>query len=470
MSTCSRIRHQRLTGMLAIVWALLASVGVVRAEPGDEILGFWQGAYVRSDSVQLINAQFLRDDATGDLLLRVEVPEWMYYGWLAPKKVTIEDDGRFSFDGFYGRTLLAHDAQFGELIGQSGSLSPSVTLHLKRSLPPVPDGRRRVDLQFTSGDGANVGASLVLPAGDGPHPVIVLFGGRGCTTRQAQIPRARMLAKYGIAALALDKRGRGETEGACETSTFDQLVMDGLAAVKHLGARDDIDASRIAVYGGSAGAWVATRVAATSEIPIAAVMTFVGPSTSVEEQQRDNCRLICDELDLSDDDRAKSTRYLDLMFNDLLPTPEAQFEEMMALKAHAEATGWDDFFAPTDIPDSPAGIERLWVRRFQYDPADDLRTLTCPILWVLGGTDTVVPAQKNADRLRALYGGSSDDLHIRIVEGLGHGSEHPDMWRTIRPGGPETRSEPVTYMKFDKVDWQASVPMLDFARDVFGLD
>ena len=76
------------------------------------------------------------------------------------------------------------------------------------------------------------------------------------------------------------------------------------------------------------------------------------------------------------------------MFSDVA-SAEDQYAEMMRLKAHAEATGWSMFFADTDIPDSPEGIARLWVRRFAYDPTADLKQIKCPTLALLGGTDRV---------------------------------------------------------------------------------
>ena len=60
---------------------------------------------------------------------------------------------------------------------------------------------------------------------------------------------------------------------------------DALAAVDFLAARSEIDPQQIGLHGTSAGGWVAVIVATRTKIPLAFIITSVGPADSVRNQQ-----------------------------------------------------------------------------------------------------------------------------------------------------------------------------------------
>ena len=70
------------------------------------------------------------------------------------------------------------------------------------------DGFRAI----TSG-GVTLAAELVLPAGDGPHPALVIVHGSGKITRQQYANAAGLYASLGFATLTYDKRGVGQSSG-----------------------------------------------------------------------------------------------------------------------------------------------------------------------------------------------------------------------------------------------------------------
>jgi pimeloyl-ACP methyl ester carboxylesterase len=72
---------------------------------------------------------------------------------------------------------------------------------------------------------------------------------------------ARLLQDVGIASLAIDLRGHGETGGA---ENWLLAPQDVAAALNWLGARDDVDAERLGAVGGSIGANL-TMVLGSSE-------------------------------------------------------------------------------------------------------------------------------------------------------------------------------------------------------------
>ena len=106
--------------------------------------------------------------------------------------------------------------------------------------------------------------TLYLPAGQGPHPALVVVhaasgGGRNFPFYQHLQDR---LPASGIAALIYDRRGSGLSGGDFATASFADLAEDACAALAYLRRREDIDARRSGLYGISQGGWIAPLAAA----------------------------------------------------------------------------------------------------------------------------------------------------------------------------------------------------------------
>nr|MBA2731975.1 alpha/beta fold hydrolase [Acidobacteriota bacterium] len=376
---------------LLILLLFLCSGSIAAQTTGeDQLEGFWTGAFVRDGAVQIVSAEIRRE---GDKLrVEMEMPDRPF---AAPTISTIERDanGHLRFDTIYGPASVALDTVFLEMVGDVAENTPSLRLHLKRSLrPPMPIIRTE-EITFRNGD-ITISGTLVIPEGEGPHPVALQVHGRGCQGRGAYLRRARVLARYGIAGLAFDKRGVGASKGRCESATIDDETGDLLAAIEFLASRQEIDRTQIGAFSSSAGGWIVPRAAARSKTPLAFIVTIVGPATSVREQQLDNARYISRDLKLSAEDQKPLMRYIELMFAE--GDPDAQFAEMRQLIAQGEKTGWaKEFLDTTDVALSASEIKNLWVRRFNYDPRADLKRIRVPFLAFYGGSDRVVPPDEN---------------------------------------------------------------------------
>lgn len=91
---------------------------------------------------------------------------------------------------------------------------------------------------------------------------------------------ADLFASHGIAALAYDKRGSGDSTGSYGIVANYQLLADDLlAGVALLRDRADIDPARTGVWGGSEGGWVAPLAAARSP-DVAFVVAVSAPGVS----------------------------------------------------------------------------------------------------------------------------------------------------------------------------------------------
>ena len=432
-------------------------------EPFD-LEGHWSGAYVRGASVQRVHGTVEVVDDTARIALTNE--DWFYFGGRSSVPITRTDDGRLTFDTHYGPARMDVDSTYREMVGLVRDDTPPVTLHLKKSVPPpTTPPPTTADVSFESGD-ATLRGTLVLPSGSGPHPAVAYVPGRGCASRSGGLRRLRWLAQYGIAGLAYDNRGAGDSDGDCGTTTIETESRDIRAVLQTLADRDDIDASRIGLWGNSAAGWYVPHAATRSDVPVAFIVTKVGPATSVEAQQKDNARLIADEIDLAPADSAKMLRYVDLMFADERSN-DAVFAEMQDLLAHGTRTGWADQFLVRDpdigdVPTTAAGLDSLWARRYAYDPADDLRRLDVPFLAFYGAEDRISPPATNVPRLRRLLSDApTDTFEIVVVPETGHGLGQGTAARTLETG--RGRSD-AFYWKFYHVPADYTATLIDFLR------
>ena len=138
---------------------------------------------------------------------------------------------------------------------------PPAAVAVTLDAPLVPGANR---VGFTV-DGARVVATLFLPAthrtGD-RHALVLVAGPWTQVKEQVGTQYARRLADAGLAALAIDHRGWGESEGVRAFESGALKVADLSAAITALGALPAVDATRVAALGVCAGAGVVARLAA----------------------------------------------------------------------------------------------------------------------------------------------------------------------------------------------------------------
>jgi hypothetical protein len=120
----------------------------------------------------------------------------------------------------------------------------------------IPGGRR---VSLETADGLTLHGWYLPPAEGAARPAPGLLWFYGNMELVAELGPILMEWKPpGMALLAIDYRGYGESEGS---ATEDGLYRDGEAAWDYLAALPEIDTARIAVYGRSLGSAVALHVA-----------------------------------------------------------------------------------------------------------------------------------------------------------------------------------------------------------------
>src|SRR5262249_11200724 len=146
--------------------------------------------------------------------------------------------------------------------GQKPQRAPRVRLYTEEAVT------------FSNGD-VRLAGTLTVPPGPGPHPAVVFVHGSGPQTRASYAVEVDRLARHGIASLAFDKRGTGESAGDWHLADFDVLAEDVLAGVQLLRRHPRIRPDKVGLLGGSQAGWVIPLAASRCE-DIAFIVLFSG--------------------------------------------------------------------------------------------------------------------------------------------------------------------------------------------------
>jgi pimeloyl-ACP methyl ester carboxylesterase len=277
------------------------------------------------------------------------------------------------------------------------------------------DIERHEDVRFSNGD-VRLAGTLITPNTRKKHPAIILVHASGSATREQVLPLARFLVRHGMAVFGYDKRGVGGSTGDWNTSSFDDLASDVVAAFEYLKTRSDIDSAQIGLIGWSQAGWI-MPLAAVRARDIAFLISISGAGVAGAETTIDHAR---NEMTASG----------------MRPQMIEQILGLMKLQNEFARTGqgWDEYAAarekiaarigspPGNFPGTPDHPSWQFMRRiYFYDPAPTLRRLQTPTLAIFGALDNNIMAEKNkAAWESALKAGSNPDYTLRVLPNANH--------------------------------------------------
>jgi dipeptidyl aminopeptidase/acylaminoacyl peptidase len=292
--------------------------------------------------------------------------------------------------------------------------------------PSEKRGTSEETVHFASGD-ITLAGTLVLPERSQPHPAVVLVHGSGPQKRD--LFTARWFAAEGIAALAYDKRGVGESGGDFRKVPFMELCDDELGAIKYLKSRKEIDAKRIGVWGLSQGGWLGP-LAASRSADVAFVIAVSGPGVSPGEQMIVYYANELREQGLDEGDvREASTVRRDIwsyMSSGLgYEKTKAELDEARTKRWYSQArVQQDDSFGPLPTPaelSKPVGRSAIWFKQEAvYDPVPALRALRVPALFLFGDHDQLIPVDESVAVIQRVLAEEHRDFTIRVFPNVDH--------------------------------------------------
>jgi dienelactone hydrolase len=275
------------------------------------------------------------------------------------------------------------------------------------------------DVEIDAGAGPLAG-TLLVPAGEGPFPGIVIVAGSGPTDRDGNNlflkgqpnylkDMAERLAKEGYASLRYDKRGVGKTPAGDKPADRDVFVSDCRAAFEFLTAKPGIDAKRVALLGHSEGGLVATL--ASKEVNAAALILVSTAGRPILEIFEDQVRALIDSQ-LEGENRDAATKMLEDFLArlaaggeiDLGPAPEFFSDDLKLV------------FGEVVKPAKAAIMRTLYT----VDPAEEVVSFKGPILIVHGEGDAQVPLDDSKLLEAALAKSGHASTTLEIVPGMDH--------------------------------------------------
>ena len=141
---------------------------------------------------------------------------------------------------------------------------------LTGALPYLDPPGRRIEIPF---DGSQLVGVLREPAGDGPHPVVIMIPGLDSAKEEFRSTEELFLAR-GLATFSVDGPGQGEAE--YDLAIRGDWEVPGTAIIDRLSAEPALDSGRIAVWGVSLGGYYAPRVASGDD-RVRACVALAGP-------------------------------------------------------------------------------------------------------------------------------------------------------------------------------------------------
>jgi len=313
----------------------------------------------------------------------------------------------------------------------AAAIAATATKHPQDPKKPYPYRAEDVKYQNKSA-GIELGATLTLPQGKGPFPAVVLITGSGPQDRNESVFGHRpflVLADYltrkGIAVLRADDRGVGGSTGDFNKATSADFATDKEAGIAYLKTRPEIDSHKIGLVGHSEGGLIAPMVAARNR-DVAFIVMMAGPGVPGDQVIAEQTRLILEAQGTSHERAAK--KGADELEN--LTLVKQEKDPAVAEKKLRERLAGQ-------IPEAQIGeailkVNSPWMRYFvNYDPAESLRKVTCPVLALNGEKDLQVSPKQNLPPIRQALE-AAGNKHFEVVElpGLNH------LFQTAKTGSP----------------------------------
>ena len=232
----------------------------------------------------------LSPDQLSAVWLQIIATEGKFENWKVLNNGMLAGTDMFSvvlaFDHGKLMATVSVRPQTGEIAGlYFRPLTTEPTSSSSPTSPPYADATKFRSESVTVGeDPWKLPGTLTIPTGAGPFPAVVLLAGSGPNDRDETIfsnhvfkDIAEGLSTRGIVVLRYDKRTYAyKTLDPQKVTVKEEVIDDGVAAVKLLRARPEVAHDRIFVVGHSLGAMMAPEVASKAR-PVAGIV-MLAPS------------------------------------------------------------------------------------------------------------------------------------------------------------------------------------------------
>jgi len=366
------------------------------------------GLYLLEDG-RLVQVTDLRDEVGGQPTLSATEYASGRTRALFPRK----DGGFEAGNAWFRRDSIAYRVRFDERDQPARMLTWEEGGRVLRG-HRAPLGEREVAIE--NGD-VRLAGTLVLPAGAGPHPAVVMVSGSGPETRRISRYVGDLLAYHGIAVLVTDKRGTGGSTGTWNGLSHADWATDVEAQLDFLHAQPDIDPARLGLFGNSESGYVVPVVAARRP-DVRFLVCRVCAALPHAETILDTQTGILRRRGLADADVAKVRELLERMIRYALR--RSAYDSLVAQFAGGAGQKWRESAPLRQIPAADARYWDVYRGVLLVDPAEHYARLHIPVLVVLGEADDRILVQKHRPVFESLVA-RGVDLTLWVIPGTSHG-------------------------------------------------
>ena len=298
------------------------------------------------------------------------------------------------------------------------------------------------DELVTFGGNLPLNGSLSVPESEAPVPAVIIVHGSGPSDRNGAVAGnavyldiAKQLYGNGIAALRYDKRTYEyaylSQEGYFDEITVWQETIDDVKlAFDFLSNLEDIDKDRIYILGHSLGGYLMPRIADT--IPETAGFIMIAPSSSHLE-----------DLIL------RQTEYIIGLDGKMSSEEKKLMEDYIIMADRIKALKPDSGIEASDLMGIP---EEYWLDLQDYEPVEEMKDETRPILIIQGGRDYQVDLNEYQAWLDGLEG--MENARFILIDDLNH----------MMAAG-DGQSTPDEYQNLSEVDNRVGDAITNFIKD-----
>jgi len=277
--------------------------------------------------------------------------------------------------------------------------------------PPFPYSERELSVPVDAS--ITLAGTLTLPAGKGPHPVLVFITGSGPQDRDESLMGhqpfrvlADHLARNGVGSYRYDDRGVAESTGDFSSATSFDFATDASAALQAVRGLDGVGA--VGYLGHSEGGIVAPL--AQRSAPADLLVLLAPPGVDGKQLILEQSARIAAVGHASPMQIGAARELNEAVYKALLEGAD----HSSLVKLLRPALGADAAEAQVSQLETP------WFRTFlTYDPAPALSKLHVPVLALIGERDLQVPADQNLPVIRQALAGNSQAV-VEQLPGLNH--------------------------------------------------
>lgn len=257
-------------------------------------------------------------------------------------------------------------------------------------------------------------AIIHVPDRPGPLPGLVLVDGSGDGACDGWGEWPARLTNLGAVVLTHDKPGCGGSPGHWTEQSFADRARESLAATEVLRAHPATRDRPVGMLGGSQGGWVALLAAALRPDAVDFVVSVSGPGVSPAVQERHRIESDLRAEGTNPAALAEAMAWIDERTRRL--TAGEPVEAVLTDQERLVGRSW--YATATRYFDNPVILGFL-ARILDFEPAEVLPRVRCPVLAFFGGADPVVPVPDSVTAFATHLRGPAHG--IAVFPGADHG-------------------------------------------------